>query len=100
VNRCADKVTTMNDREKRVSMPSSDHFAEFIGNDVFKDERKNVYFNPEGADRPLKSPIAQTVVAAARSYRMQRLRQKLADNRQFKIYDDIEMPNVDVLTER
>ena len=27
------------------------------------------------------------------------LRQKLADNKQFKIYDEIEMPVVDVLTD-
>jgi len=54
--------------------------SEAIGNDVFKDERKNVYFNPEGADKPLKSPIPFSVVEAARDYRMKRLRQKLSEH--------------------
>ena len=54
--------------------------SEAIGNDVFKDDRKNVYFNPDGADRPLKSPIPFSVVEAARAYRMKRLRQKLAEH--------------------
>jgi Xaa-Pro aminopeptidase len=45
---------------------------------VFKDERKRSYLNPEGADRPLRSPIPADVVDRARRYRMGRLRTAMA----------------------
>jgi Xaa-Pro dipeptidase len=44
----------------------------------FKDARKAAYFNAEGADRPLISPVAASTVAAARAYRLGRLRAALA----------------------
>lgn len=46
---------------------------------VFKDVRKQAYLNPEGADRPLKSPITPEVLERARHYRLARLRQKMAE---------------------
>ena len=39
----------------------------------FSDERKKAYFNPEGKDKPLKSPISDTVLQKARAYRKRRL---------------------------
>jgi Xaa-Pro aminopeptidase len=54
--------------------------SEAFGNDVFKDERKNVYFNPEGADKPLKSPLAPEVLSKTRAYRHNRLREKLNEH--------------------
>jgi len=45
--------------------------------DVFKDDRKSAYLNPEGADRPLKSPISEVVLNGARQYRIGRLRKLL-----------------------
>lgn len=44
----------------------------------FKDERKAAYLNFEGADRPLKSPVPDTVLAGARAYRLGRLREQMA----------------------
>lgn len=46
---------------------------------VFKDARKQAYLNPEGADKPLKSPLAPQVLERARHYRLGRLRQKMAE---------------------
>ncbi|MBL8709482.1 MAG: aminopeptidase P family protein [Rhodospirillaceae bacterium] len=40
---------------------------------VFKDARKRAFLNPEGADRPLKSPIPKSTLIKARGYRKQRL---------------------------
>ena len=40
---------------------------------VFRDPRKRAYLNPEGADRPLKSPIPLETLKRARAYRKQRL---------------------------
>jgi Xaa-Pro aminopeptidase len=40
---------------------------------VFKDPRKRAYLNPEGADRPLRSPIPVETLKRARAYRKQRL---------------------------
>ena len=40
---------------------------------VFKDARKATYLNPEGADRPLKSPLPKSTLVKARGYRKQRL---------------------------
>ncbi len=46
---------------------------------VFKDERKRAYLNPEGADRPLKSPIAPRVLDTVRQYRLSRLRAQMTE---------------------
>jgi Xaa-Pro aminopeptidase len=43
----------------------------------FKDPRKQAYLNPEGADRPLVSPIPEEVLKRARRYRQDRLRAEL-----------------------
>ncbi len=40
---------------------------------VFKDARKATYLNPEGSDRPLKSPLPKATLVKARGYRKQRL---------------------------
>lgn len=45
---------------------------------IFKDDRKLTYLNAEGADKPLISPVSPDVLAAARAYRLQRLRDQLA----------------------
>lgn len=51
------------------------------GNDdlssVFKDDRKATYLNPEGADRPLRSPLPHSTLVAARNYRLGRIRAQL-----------------------
>ncbi|AWM27458.1 Proline dipeptidase (plasmid) [Sinorhizobium fredii CCBAU 25509] len=47
---------------------------------MFKDDRKQAYLNPEGADRPLKSPIPARVLDSARRYRLGRLRSKMAEH--------------------
>ncbi len=41
----------------------------------FKDDRKLAYLNAEGANRPLKSPLPQTVLDRVRAYRLSRLRE-------------------------
>ena len=41
--------------------------------EIFKDIRKKEYLNPEGADKPLKSPVPRAVLKAARAYRKRRL---------------------------
>ena len=45
---------------------------------MFKDERKATYLNPEGADKPLKSPLPQSTIEAARDYRLGRFREQMA----------------------
>ncbi|MSP49486.1 MAG: aminopeptidase P family protein [Alphaproteobacteria bacterium] len=45
--------------------------------EVFKDPRKRAYLNPEGADRPLKSPVPHGTLKTARSYRLGRIRTEL-----------------------
>lgn len=40
---------------------------------VFKDPRKRAHLNPEGADRPLRSPIPLETLKRARAYRKRRL---------------------------
>ncbi len=40
----------------------------------FKDARKLAYFNSEGADKPLKSPVGGEILNAARTFRLNRLR--------------------------
>lgn len=44
---------------------------------IFKDDRKLIYLNAEGADKPLRSPIADNVLQRARAYRLDRLRSQL-----------------------
>jgi Xaa-Pro aminopeptidase len=46
--------------------------------EAFKDLRKRAYLNPEGADRPLKSPVPPEVLRKARAYRKRRLVDQLA----------------------
>jgi Xaa-Pro dipeptidase len=44
---------------------------------VFKDHRKATYLNPEGANRPLRSPVPHAALEAARTYRLGRIRAQL-----------------------
>ena len=44
---------------------------------VFKDERKRTFLNPEGSDKPLRSPLSSDVLDRARSYRLGRIREQL-----------------------
>jgi Xaa-Pro aminopeptidase len=44
---------------------------------VFKDARKLAYLNSEGANKPLKSPVAPEVLNRARRYRLARVRAEL-----------------------
>ncbi|MBY5737978.1 M24 family metallopeptidase [Rhizobium leguminosarum] len=53
--------------------------AELTGSTVFKDARKQAYLNPEGADRPLISPVPATTLDRARRYRLERLRGKMRE---------------------
>ncbi|SDR51263.1 Xaa-Pro aminopeptidase [Rhizobiales bacterium GAS113] len=41
--------------------------------DIFRDIRKKEYLNPEGAHKPLKSPVPLATLKAARAYRKQRV---------------------------
>ncbi|MCI5097216.1 MAG: aminopeptidase P family protein, partial [Rhodobacteraceae bacterium] len=45
---------------------------------VFKDDRKRTFLNADGADKPIKSPLAQDVLDRARAYRLRRLRDEMA----------------------
>jgi Xaa-Pro aminopeptidase len=45
--------------------------------ETFKDPRKRAYLNPEGADKPLKSPLPLSTLQAARAYRLGRIRDQL-----------------------
>lgn len=45
--------------------------------EIFKDLRKKEYINAEGADKPLKSPIAPATLQKARGYRKRRLVEQL-----------------------
>ena len=73
---------------------------------VFKDQRKLTYRNAAGADRPLKSPVAQETLLRARSYRLGRIRQGLiaADCAAALFYDPVNIryafdcPNMQVWT--
>lgn len=57
----------------------------------FKDDRKRAFLNAEGADRPLKSPIPDSVHKRARAYRKQSLVDKIikADCAAILLYDPI-----------
>ncbi|MEO7760290.1 MAG: aminopeptidase P family protein, partial [Casimicrobiaceae bacterium] len=48
--------------------------------EVFKDERKQAYLNAEGTDKPLKSPIPEATLKAARAYRKERMVGKLKEH--------------------
>ena len=50
------------------------------GPEVFKDARKAGYLNPQGAERPLRSPVPHKTLAAARTYRLRPIRAQLAKN--------------------
>ncbi|MBB4292616.1 hypothetical protein GGE16_004695 [Rhizobium leguminosarum] len=54
-------------------------FVELTGPAVFKDERKPAYLNPDGADRPLISPVPAATLDQARRYRLERLRKKMRE---------------------
>jgi Xaa-Pro dipeptidase len=58
---------------------------------VFKDARKTAWLNPEGADRPLKSPLPKATLVRARGYRKQRLVAEVAkaDCAAILLYDPI-----------
>jgi Xaa-Pro aminopeptidase len=45
--------------------------------EIFKDLRKKEYLNAEGADKPLKSPVAPCTLQKARNYRKRRLVEQL-----------------------
>lgn len=45
--------------------------------EIFKDPRKRAFLNPEGSDKPLKSPVPHATLQAARAYRQGRLRAEL-----------------------
>ena len=47
---------------------------------VFKDPRKATYLNPEGADKPLRSPLPPATLASARAYRKRRMVEEVARN--------------------
>lgn len=49
-------------------------------NSLLRDERKRLYLNPDGADKPLKSPVANSVLKNARKYRLSRIRKGLIEN--------------------
>ena len=40
---------------------------------VYSDDRKKAYFNPEGKDKPMRSPVPHAVLERARDYRRQRM---------------------------
>lgn len=60
---------------------------------VFKDERKQGYLNPAGADRPLISPISPRTLDCARRYRLNRLRSRMEewDCSALLLYDPVNM---------
>jgi Xaa-Pro aminopeptidase len=47
---------------------------------VFKDARKRAFLNPEGADKPLRSPIPLATLKRARAYRKRRLVEQVVAN--------------------
>lgn len=60
-------------------------------NGVFLDQRKMTYLNSEGADRPLRSPVAHEVLVRARQYRLARIREQLqaSDCAAILLYDPV-----------
>jgi len=47
---------------------------------AFKDDRKLTYLNSKGAGKPLISPVSATVLDDARSYRLGRFRELIAQH--------------------
>lgn len=58
---------------------------------AFKDDRKLTYLNSEGSDKPLISPVLQTTLDKARTYRLGCLREQMAahDVAGLLLYDPI-----------
>ncbi len=58
---------------------------------IFRDERKRTFLNAEGADKPLKSPVPQSVLDNARRYRLSRIRMMLekCDCAAILLYDPV-----------
>jgi Xaa-Pro aminopeptidase len=46
---------------------------------ILKDERKRMFLNPQGVDKPLTSPIGRDVLDRARGHRLQRIRDQLVN---------------------
>ncbi|MFT4715700.1 MAG: Xaa-Pro dipeptidase [Paracoccaceae bacterium] len=63
----------------------------YMAHTPFKDDRKLAYLNSEGADKPLKSPVSDHIVAKARAYRLARFRAEMAreDVGALLLYDPI-----------
>lgn len=59
--------------------------------EIFKDARKRAYWNAEGADKPLKSPIPQATLDRARGYRLGSLKAAVAkhDCAAILLYDPV-----------
>jgi Xaa-Pro aminopeptidase len=59
--------------------------------EIFKDPRKRAFLNPDGADRPLRSPIPAATLERARAFRQRRLRDQLArhDCAAILLYDPV-----------
>ena len=58
---------------------------------IFKDDRKGTFLNALGSDKPLKSPVPESVLDGARRYRLQRLRDqmRIADVAALLLYDPV-----------
>lgn len=59
--------------------------------DIFKDARKREYLNPDGADRPLRSPVPLARLKEARAWRQARIRAQLrrTDCAAILLYDPV-----------
>lgn len=59
--------------------------------EVFKDARKAAYLNPDGADKPLRSPVPKATLERARAHRLARLKAEVArhDCAAILLYDPI-----------
>ncbi len=60
---------------------------------AFKDLRKRAYLNPDGADKPLGSPVARSTLVKARGYQRQRLVDELhkRDCAAILLYDPVDI---------
>ncbi len=59
--------------------------------EIFKDPRKRAFLNPEGADKPLKSPLPLATLKSARAWRKRRLVEQVAkhDCAAILLYDPV-----------
>ena len=59
--------------------------------EIFSEERKRSFLNIDGLGKPLKSPIPQSVVDRARTYRLKRMREQVVahDCAAFLMYSPI-----------